>query len=188
MAKKTEAVEFGAAFGYPFKKAVRLLNILWVFIPIIGWFALFGYGITIVKHFLKNDFSELPKLSFGRDLNLGFFMFFKSIPFIIVLTFVNFIIIFIPFIGILGSWFISLIIVPVLAINFFNKETVSSYFEFDKVKYVFENFGDYIIALLKTIALRIIFGIMILILVGFPAGAFTQDIFMADFYRRFVKE
>jgi len=185
--EKTEIVDFGSAFKYPFNRAVGLLNILWLFVPIIGWFALFGYSVTIVKHFLKNDFSELPKLDFGRDLGLGFMMFIKSIPFAIVLTIVNLILIFIPFVGILGSWFVSLIIVPILMINFFNKETVASYFEFDKVKYVFENFGDYIIALLKTIAIKIIFVLMIIVLVGLPALSFTQNIFLADFYRRNVK-
>ncbi len=43
-----EAIDFESAFRYPFNRAVRLLNILWVFVPIIGWFALFGYGIKEV--------------------------------------------------------------------------------------------------------------------------------------------
>ena len=182
-----ENIDFKSGFKYPFNRAVGLLNILWVLIPIVGWFALFGYGITIVKHFLKNDFKELPKMDFGENLGLGFMMFLKSIPFFIVISIVNIVLIFIPVIGVLASWFVSLFIVPILTINFFNKETVASYFEFEKVKYVFENFGDYIIIVLKTIALYVIFFIMVIILIGIPAVAFTQNIFIADFYRRCVK-
>ena len=182
-----ESIDFKSAFKYPFNRAAGLLNILWMFIPIIGWFALYGYGITIVKHFIKGDFKELPKMDFGENLGLGFFMFFKSIPFMIVLFIMYIFLIFIPFIGPLASWFISLFIVPVLTINFFKKETVASYFEFEKIKYVFEDFEDYIIALLKSIALGIIFFLMIIILVGIPAATFTQNIFFADFYRRYIK-
>jgi hypothetical protein len=52
---------------------------------------------------------------------------------------------------------------------------------------VFDNLGDYVVALLKTIALRAIFLLLIIVLVGIPAGAFAQNIFIADFYRRYVK-
>ncbi|MBW2966356.1 DUF4013 domain-containing protein [Candidatus Woesearchaeota archaeon] len=183
-----ETIDFKSAFKYPFNRAKGLLNILWLLLPIIGWFILFGYGITIVKHFLKSDFSKLPVMDIKANLSLGFFMFLKSIPFVIVLFIIQAFAIFIPLIGTLVSWFISLFIVPILTINFFKKETVSSYFEFEKLKHVFNNFGDYIIVLLKTIALTIIFFLLIIILVGIPAGSFTKNIFFADFYRRNVKE
>lgn len=182
-----KAVEFKSGFKYPFNRAAGLLNILWFFLPIFGWFALFGYSITIVKHFIKGDFKELPKFNFGKNLSLGFFMFFKSIPFIIAITFVYIIVGLIPFLGFLGTSFIALFIVPILMINFFNKETVESYFELKKVSAVFDNLGEYIIVVLKTIALKVIFFIMILLLVGIPAGAFSKNIFLADFYRRYVK-
>ena len=182
-----ETIDFKSAFKYPFNRAKGLLNILWLFLPIIGWFALFGYGITIVKHFLKNDFKHLPLMDFKANLGLGFYMFLKSIPFVIVLFVIQAMTSFIPMIGPLATWFISLFIVPILTINFFKKETVSSYFEFEKLKYVFANFGDYVVALLKTIALTIIFFLMIIVLVGIPAGSFTKNIFFADFYRKSVK-
>jgi len=182
-----EKVDFGSGFKYPFKRPVGLLNILWFLLPIIGWFALFGYGIRIVKHFIRGDFKELPRFRFGKSLGLGFLMFLKSIPFGIAIIFVYIIVGLIPFVGFLGSLFISLFVVPILTINFFKKETVESYFELSKVKAVFDNLGEYIIVILKSIALKVIFFIMIIILVGIPAGAFTKNIFMADFYRRYVK-
>ncbi|MBW2982118.1 DUF4013 domain-containing protein [Candidatus Woesearchaeota archaeon] len=182
-----ETIYFKPAFKYPFNKASRLLNILWIFIPIIGWFALFGYGITIVKHFLENDFKELPKLRFGKNLKLGFLMFFKSIPFIFVLMIAYLIIGLIPFIGGLGNMFISIFVVPILTINFFKKRTVASYFEFEKLNAVFNNLGDYVIAVLKSIALQIIFVLLSIVLVGIPAGAFTKNIFIADFYRKNIE-
>jgi hypothetical protein len=89
---------------------------------------LFGYEITIIKHFIKGDFKELPKFDFGRNLRLGFFMFFKSIPFVFVLIAAYIIIGFVPFIGGLGNLFVSLFVVPALTINFFKKETVAQLF------------------------------------------------------------
>jgi len=89
--------------------------------------------------------------------------------------------------GSLITILISLFVVPMLAINFFNKETVSSSFELDKVKPVFEHLGDYIIAVLKSIAIALIFALMSIILVGIPAHAFTKNLFLADFYRRYAK-
>ena len=180
-------LDFETAFKYPFKRAVGLLNILWILLPFIGWFALGGYTITIIKHFIKGDFKELPKFNFKRDLNLGFFMFLKAIPFFIVYGIVQGILGFIPVVGLLGYLFIALFILPILVMNFFQKETVESLFEFSKIGAVFDNFGEYMMALLKSIALQIIFLVMIIVLVGIPAGSFTKNIFFADFYRRFAK-
>ncbi len=82
---------------------------------------------------------------------------------------------------------ISLFILPILTINFLKKETVGSYFEFNILKSVFDNLGDYVLVILKSILLGIIFLVMWVILVGIPAGSFTQNMFLADFYRRNVK-
>ncbi len=190
MAKLT----FKSAFMYPFNRPKGLLNALWIFLPIIGWFALGGYGIRIVKEFLKGKFRQLPVFNFNKDLKLGFFMFLKAIPFILVyMLVINLIESFVDVIGITQmlttviDYFISLFIVPLLTINFFKKETISSYFEFKILKSIINNLNDYIVVLLKSIALAIIFFVMIVVLVGLPAGMFTQNIFFADFYRQFVK-
>ncbi|MBT4166462.1 DUF4013 domain-containing protein [archaeon] len=190
ISKKTkvpETLNFSQAFKYPFNRAKGMLNILWILLPIFGWFALGGYGVRIIQEFTKGQFQKLPTFKFSSDMKLGFFMFIKSIPFIIA-----YMIVLAP-LYLMSPWistpiriFVEMFMLPILTINFLNKETVSSFFEFGMVKYVFNNLGDYIIAMLKSIGLAIIYFFMIIILVGIPAMAFTQNIFLADFYRRNV--
>ena len=180
-------LNFKTAFKYPFNRAKGMWNILWLFLPIIGWFTLSGYGIRIVQEFSKGRFKKLPILEFKNDLKLGFFMFLKSIPFILMY------ILLIIILSRIHPWletsriFFELFIIPILSINFINKMTVNSFFEFRIMKYVFNNLGDYIMVLLKSILLGLIFFIMWIVLVGLPAGTFTKNIFLADFYRRRIK-
>jgi len=182
-------LDFKTAFKYPFNRAKGMLNILWILLPIVGWFALGGYTIRIIKEFSKGKFKTLPAFKFNSDLKLGFMMFIKAIPFIITYTVIISILSRInPRISGLANFFLGLFVVPILTINFFNKETVGSFFEVEIIKSVFNNLGDYIMALLKSILLGIIFLIMWVILVGMPAGTFTKNIFLADFYRRRVKK
>ncbi|MAG20505.1 hypothetical protein CL618_03680 [archaeon] len=185
---KKNILKFKTAFDYPFKRARGLWNILWLLVPIIGWFALGGYGIRIIKEFAKGKFKKLPFFNFKNDLKLGFFMFLKSIPFALAYAAIAIIFNVIPALGAVVRTFLELFIIPMLTINFFVKETVGSYFEFRVVKYVFDHFVDYIMAVLKSILLFIVFLIMSIILVGIPAGLFTENIFLADFYRRRVKK
>ncbi len=186
-------LDINSAFMFPFNRWKGMLNVLWFFLPIIGWFALYGYGIRIIKGFLKDKFKELPSFKFGDDLVFGFWMFLKAIPFIaayvIAFGILGFITSFIgtDWITSLLDVFVQMFVIPILAINFFKKETIDSFFEFKILKYVFSNFGEYIMVLLKSFALALIYILMIIILVGFPALTFTQNIFMADFYRRRVK-
>ncbi|MBU0687737.1 MAG: DUF4013 domain-containing protein [Candidatus Margulisbacteria bacterium] len=182
-----KTLQFKTAFKYPFNRAIGMLNILWILIPIIGWFALGGYGIRIIQEFSKGKYEKLPVLKFGDDLQLGFFMFFKAIPFmfcaIIVIAILN-------AIGPLGKLIeilLEIFVFPILGINFANKMTVGSFFEFGILKYVFNNLWDYIVAILKAILLWLVYLPMWIILVGFPAQIFSNNMFLADFYRRRVK-
>lgn len=185
--KADKALDFKSAFKYPFNRSAGMLNILWVLLPIIGWFAFMGYTIRIVKNFIKGDFKETPLFKFEESFKLGFFMFLKMIPLIIVIVIVNIVVGLVPVAGFIANLFINLFIIPILVINFFNKETIESCFELGKIQYVFENTVEYLIAILKSIALAVIFIIMSIILIGIPAHAFTKNIFLADFYRRYVK-
>ncbi len=175
------------AFKYPFNRAKGMWNILWVFVPIIGWLILSGYTIRIVQEFSKGKFKQLPIFDINKDLELGFFMWLKAIPFSLVYFIVIFALI------LISPWFkivnllMGLFILPILYVHFMNKETVASLFEFKIVKPVFIHFGDYILAILKSILVGLVFFIMIIILVGLPAGSFTKNMFIADFYRRRVK-
>jgi hypothetical protein len=182
-----KSLDFKTAFKYPFSRAKGMWNILWVLLPIIGWFALGGYSIRIIQEFIKGKFKELPTFNFSSDLSLGFFMFLKAIPFtlaymIIVgtLTTIN------PWLRFVSLPF-EIFLIPMLYVHFMKKMTVGSLFEFRIIKPVIDNIGDYIVVILKSILLAIIFMILIVILVGIPAGAFTKNMFLADFYRRRVK-
>tara|TARA_Y100000310_G_C20138599_1_gene559196 strand:+ start:21 stop:575 length:555 start_codon:yes stop_codon:yes gene_type:complete len=183
-----EKLDFKTAFHYPFNRAKGMWNILWILLPIFGWFALGGYGVRIIKEFSKGKFKQLPVMKFGSDFKLGFMMLIKAIPFMLVYMLVlGIFTITGPFGRGLIDFFLGFFVVPILTINFMNKETVGSFFEFKIIGTVFNNLGDYIVAMLKSILLGLIFLVMILILVGIPAGAFTKNIFIADFYRRNVK-
>jgi len=185
---KVTSVDFDTAFGYPFRRAKGMWNIFWLLLPIFGWLALGGYSVRIVKEFSKGKFKKLPTMKFGSDMKLGFFMLIKSIPFILVyiilisiLTAINF------WAMVVGRIFVEVFVIPILTINFMNKETVGSLFEFKLVKSVFNNLEDYVVTVLRSILLFVVYLIMVLILVGIPAMFFTNYLFLADFYRRMVK-
>ncbi|MDD3498037.1 MAG: DUF4013 domain-containing protein [Candidatus Moranbacteria bacterium] len=182
-----ESLKFETAFKYPFNRAKGMWNILWIFVPIVGWFALGGYSVRIVKEFVGGKFDKLPSFSFSNDLSLGFMMLIKAVPFMVVYG------VFDAVVGkagditmTLANILVGVFVIPILSINFFNKETVASFFEFKIVGDVFNNIGDYLMAVLKSILLSLVFLVLSLVLVGIPAGAFTKNIFLADFYRRRV--
>ena len=183
-----ESLEFGKAFKYPFNRLKGMLNVLWIFLPIFGWLALMGYTIRIINEFLEGKFEQLPTMQFGSDMKFGFIMFLKALPFAIVYMVV------IGAVGIISqnllqivNFLFSCFIIPLLSVNFMKKQTVEAYFEFGVLTAMKDNLGDYIVMILKTYALTIIFGFLIIVLIGFPAMMFTSSIFIADFYRRYVK-
>jgi Protein of unknown function (DUF4013) len=186
--KSDVGLNFGDAFGYSFKRAKGLLNILWVFLPIFGWFALGGYSIRIIKEFCDGKFKQLPVMKFKSDMKFGFFMFLKAIPFVLAYVVVTSILSAISRpLGGMVELVLAIFAVPMLAVNFMKKETIESFFEFEVLRAVTENFKDYLIVIWKSILLALVFIAMMIILVGFPAAAFTRNIFLADFYRRNVK-
>lgn len=184
-----ETISFSEAFKYPFKRPKRLLYILLILLPIIGWFALFGYIVRLVNEFIEGKYEGLPPLSFMEDLKLGFVMFLKVLPFALFyvilfmgITFAN------ETLGSVLNLLFAIFVLPILKINFLRKQTVGSYFEFGMLKYVTENIGDYVLTLLKQYALIIIFAMLFFVLIGIPALYFTTFIFFANFYGRVVKE
>lgn len=183
-----EKISFTDAFKYPFRRPKRLLYALWVLIPVIGWLALFGYTIRITNKFIEGKYEGLPRLYFVKDLKFGFWMLLKSIPFYIVYC--------IPIVlasiynenaGDILNLLLSFFVLPVLTINFYRKQTVESFFEFSKLKYVISNLGDYLLVMIEQYALIIVFFILILFLVGIPALYFASMIFTANFYGRVVE-
>ncbi|MFC1648702.1 DUF4013 domain-containing protein [Nanoarchaeota archaeon] len=182
-----DALDFGDAFKYPFNRPKGLLNILWILLPIFGWFALGGYGIRIMNEWVEGKVNQLPQMSFVDDMKLGFMIFIKSIPLVLAIMVLSWVLSLGKGLGMIIFYIVVLLVVPMLGINLVVKKTVASSFEFEKVKPVFSNFGDYIVALIKELVLGIIFLVLYVVLVGIPAGAFTKNIFFADFYKRHAK-
>ncbi|MDD2439425.1 MAG: DUF4013 domain-containing protein [Methanosarcinaceae archaeon] len=184
-----ETISFSKAFKYPFNRPMRLFYILLIFLPIIGWFALTGYIVKIINEFIEGKYEELPQLQFMEDLKLGFLLFLKSLPFFLVYiiliegaSYLN------ETFGIILNLLGSFFILPILTINFYRKQTVSSYFEFGILKCVTENFEDYVSTFIKQFVLILIFAVLSIVLIGIPAASFTSYIFFANFYGRRVLE
>jgi hypothetical protein len=181
-----KTLNFETAFKYPFNRGTGMLNIFWLLVPILGWFALLGFSIKIMKEFTQGKFKQLPIFEFGNDLKLGFMMFLKGLVFFLPYGILVGILKYFTPVGDLLGLFIEIFIIPILIINFVNKQTIESLFEFELVSVVFNNIGDYLIAIIKSIGLFFVYLLMVIILVGFPAMAFTNNMFLADFYRRHI--
>jgi hypothetical protein len=89
------------------------------------------------------------------------------------------------FIGFIVSFFLSIFILPWLVMNFYMKETFSSLWSVGEAfKKVFNNFGDYVFVLLKSIVYSVFYLILSIVLVGIPCSLFGKNFFFADFYSR----
>jgi hypothetical protein len=123
--KKGVSLKFSDAFKYPFNKASRMWNILWMFLPIFGWLALGGYSIRIIQEFSKGKFKNLPAMTFGPDMKLGFFMFLKALPFMLAyMIFTSILELISPGFSSVFVLLFGLLVLPVLSIHFMNKMTI----------------------------------------------------------------
>lgn len=184
-----ETISFSDALKFPFKKPGRLLYGLLFLVPILGWFVLLGYITRLLNEFIEGRYEGLIKLDFIEDLKLGFIIYLKAIPFLIVLMTVQYAAgqaseTF----GFIVSLLLSLFVFPILGINFYRKQTIMSFFEFGILHAVKDDFGDYTITILKQIVLGIVFSILSIVLIGIPALLFTNGIFTANFYGRIVEQ
>lgn len=184
-----ETISFSEALKYPFKTPQRLLYILLAIVPVIGWLALFGYAVRLVNEFIEGRYEGLIKLDFMEDLKLGFMVFLKALPFyiayMVILSaamYVN------ETLGSIINLLLGFFVIPLLAVNFFRKQTIESFFEFDLLNIVRDNPEEYIITVLKQYALVIIFAVLSIVLVGIPAMFFTNSIFVANLYGRLVEK
>lgn len=183
-----ETISFSEAFKYPFKTPKRLLYALLIFVPIIGWLALFGYGVRLVNEFIEGRYEGPIKLDFMEDLKFGFMVFLKSLPFYIIYIIILFAAMYVSEgLGNIISLLLGFFVVPMLAVNFFRKQTVESFFEFSVLNVVRDNLGEYIITVLKQYALVIIFMVLSIVLVGIPGMLFMNSIFVANMYGRLVE-
>lgn len=184
-----ETISFSDAFNYPFRILKRLLYALWLLVPVLGWFMLFGYYVRLVNEFIEGRYEGLIKLDFMEDLKLGFIIFLKALPFYISYFVIISAVIFVnENLGNLVSLLLGFFVFPILEVNFFRKQTIESFFELRLLDVVRNNPGDYIIAVLKQYALGFIFLVLSILLVGIPAMFFTNSIFVANLYGRLVEK
>ncbi|HII79785.1 MAG TPA: DUF4013 domain-containing protein [Methanosarcina sp.] len=158
-------------------------------VPIIGWLALFGYIVRLINEFAEGRYEGLIKLDFMEDIKLGLMMFLKALPFYIIYAIILYAATYVSeTFGNLVSLLLGVFVIPMLAVNFFRKQTVESFFEFDILNVVRDNLGEYIITVLKQYALGIVFLILSIVLVGIPGMFFTNSIFIANMYGRLVEK
>lgn len=180
-APKATELTFRAAFEYPLNRAAGLLNILWLIVPIYGWFLVIGYTVRIIQEFIDGKYKELPRIEHGDDFALGFVMFFKYIPLAAFTMMVM---------GIFQEVgdIVVMFTVPMLAMNFIDKMTVAASFDFRKVKAIYNNFGEFVVAVLNSLLLFLVFGALSLVLIGIPCMFFAGEIFMANFFRKYARD
>ena len=170
-----------AGLAYPWQKPVRLWYILWILVPIFGWFALYGYSKKIIQSLVKGEYM-LPQ--FGSPVDnfvIGLKLFVFLIPTVLVISLMEFI----PYIGWLVALLLYIFIVPMLIVNLFVKETFGAAWELEKVfSMVFENLWDYIVTLVKTFVFTVVYIVMSLVLVGIPGLMFGMYYYYANFYQR----
>ena len=189
MAKKRNGKNFGESLqgglAYPWNKASRLLNGLWLLLPIFGWFALLGYFKRIVRELILKQNKELPAFgNFWFNFKEGIIIFVFFIPTWIVLMLISLV----PFFGGILNLLINIFILPWLVMNFFIKEEFSALWDLRKAfDIVFGNAKEYIIAYVKTIIYTVIYGLLSLVLIGIPPSLFGGYYFLAEFYKKFKK-
>ena len=184
-----ENISLSDAFKYPFKTPNRLIYALLVLIPILGWLVLFGYMVRLINEFIEGRYEGLIKLDIIENLKLGFITFLKALPFYIVYAIVVSAATYVSAnLGSLVNLLLAFFVIPILAVNFFRKQTIESFFEFDVLNIVKDNLGDYIVTVLKQYVLSIGFLILSIVLIGIPALLFTNSIFIANFYGRYIEQ
>ena len=168
---------------YPWNKASRLWNILWILIPILGFFALFGYLKKIVRAIVKGKNKQLPEFgNFFTNLSDGFIIFIFMIPTFLVLGLLALV----PLVGELLYALAVIFLVPWLTVNFFMKETFDSLWEIKKAfNIVVDNIREYLFAFLKTICYLVIYWFLSLVSIGIPCLMFGKAYYLAEFYKKY---
>ena len=171
----------GEGLKYPWNKGSRLWNILWILIPILGWFAIVGYFKRIVKGLVNGQTTQLPAFgSFWENFKEGLMVSIFLIPTFVVLFLIGFI----PFVGGVVGILIEVFLLPWLIINLLVKGTFGSVWEIKSAyNEVFDNIKEYVIAYIKTLIYLLIYGLLSIIIIGIPALTFGNYFFLAEFYR-----
>lgn len=186
-----------SALKYPFAKWGRLFYCLWMFVPIIGWFAFSGYGLRVIQAILKGNVKEVPKFGpFWDNCRLGLYAFVVGIAIGLVTSGFSFLRI--PM-GIAGSviYFAVAIYIglvsPIMIIQLAETESISKAFDVARAhKIVFKNFRKYIVVVLQQLVVALVFLLasipIITLIVTIPALNYSKQYLYARFYAELKKK
>ncbi len=176
------------ALKYPFQNFSRLWNFYWILIPIWGWFVVMGYIFRIVQAAQKPNPKELPGLPAIRPFTGLFTLGFKMFVFAIVLNLVVFLVMLIPYVGLL-LYLIVALLSNFLMLQLAITGKLSEAFNIVKAsKDLIANFGQYILTFLKILVVALVFLVLsipiVTLVVTIPAAGYAQYYLLADFYRQ----
>lgn len=167
---------------YPWNDARKLWNILWIFVPILGWFGLVGYMQAIVKTLVAGNRKAVPAFgSIWHNFKEGLFVVIFIIPTLVVLGVLGIV----PLFGQALQILVGLFILPLLFIDFL---VTGKFAALWNVQHAFDVVVDNIRLYLVTLALSaiywLVYWILSFVLVGIPCLAFGKTYYLTDFYRK----
>ena len=181
------------AISFAFQRFGRLFYWLWMLLPIVGWFAFYGYTVTLIRELASGKAKEAPLFgSFGENFKTGFFYFVFSVIFTALLMLFTLI----PGIGVL-LYILGVLIFPILLIQFSlarnYADMLGNGFDVPRaVRLIAGNLGAYIILLLKMILIGIIAVLaslpLITILITYPAYMYATQFLLVDFFRKYSRK
>ncbi len=175
------------AIKYPWTKMQRAFWFWLIFIPIFGWFPLYGYILDIIENIVKGNDTALPK--FGKywpSFTQGFYY----ILFSIILSVVLMIVMRIPLVGWIAYLYLALL-TPILVANYAVKRRFGAFFDIGfATKVVFGHFIEYIVMILKTIVVMLFWLIcsipIVTLIWTIPAAQFSSQFLIAQFFRKYM--
>lgn len=176
-------LKFEQGMKFPWQKPERLWYGLWVLLPIIGWFALGGYGVKIIKALVAGKNKELPTFGkFWDNFMIGLIILIKLIPLMIVVSLLQHV----PLIGKILHFAAIIFFVPYLYINLVVTGKFEESFNIKKAWDIIfvKNFADYLIVIFKTLGFIIAYGILSIVLVGIPCLMFGEYYYLCNFYAK----
>lgn len=204
------SLSFAQALKYPFRRPKRLATVFFVFVPIIGWLFIIGYGMRIVQVACKGDYQGLPPVAFWNCIGTALLILLKGIPLAVIISLVSVILSQIPPLQLFFD-IILFFTLPIILIHFWYHGTVRSTFQWQILRHVFHHFIDYLIMFGKSFLIIGIYLILGSLIIGVLHGiamvlyvevytaivssvvwmcvlwvviSYVQHLYIADFYRR----
>lgn len=186
-----------SALKYPFAKFGRLFYWLWVFLPIIGWLAIAGYSLRIIKEILKGKHTEVPKFGpFWGNCRLGLYAFVLGIAIGIVTMLSSFLQLPMGLAGAVIYYAVAIyisLISPIMMIQLAETENLAKAFDVVRAhKIVFKNFRKYIVVVLQQLVVAVVFLLasipIITLVITIPAMSYSKQYLYTRFYADLKKK